>query len=50
LPHTSRPPKAIAADGFDANVCADVYNLYVFKIKFAKRALSSLASHLLFCG
>jgi hypothetical protein len=29
-------------------VCADVYNLYVFRIKFAKRALSSLATHLPF--
>jgi hypothetical protein len=31
LPHTSRQPKAIAGDGFDANVCADVCNLYVTK-------------------
>jgi hypothetical protein len=31
LPHTSRQLKAIAGDGFDANVCADVYNLYVIK-------------------
>jgi hypothetical protein len=44
------PPKAIPGDGFDANVCADVYNLYVIRIKFAKRALSSLATHLPFCG
>jgi hypothetical protein len=32
LPHTSRPLKAIAGDGFDANVCADVYNFYVTRI------------------
>jgi hypothetical protein len=31
LPHMSRQPKAIAGDGFDANVCADVYNLHVTK-------------------
>jgi hypothetical protein len=31
LPHTSRQPKAIAGDGFYANACADVYNLYVTK-------------------
>jgi hypothetical protein len=31
LPHTSRQLKAFAGDGFDANVCADVYDLYVIK-------------------
>jgi hypothetical protein len=31
LPHTSRQLKAFAGYGFDANVCADVYNLYVIK-------------------
>jgi hypothetical protein len=46
----SRQPKAIAGDGFDANVCADVYNLYVTKKYIAKRAFSSLATHLPFCG
>jgi hypothetical protein len=46
LPHTSRPLKAIAGDGLDANVCADVYNLYVKYI--VKRALSLLATHLPF--
>jgi hypothetical protein len=46
LPHTSRPLKAIAGDRLDANVCADVYDLYVKYI--VKRALSLLATHLPF--
>jgi hypothetical protein len=46
LPHTSRLPKAFAGDGPDANVCADVYDLYVKYI--VKRALSLLATHLPF--
>jgi hypothetical protein len=29
VPHTNRLLKAIAGSGFDAKLCADVYNLYV---------------------
>jgi hypothetical protein len=36
MPHTSHQLKAFAGSGFDANLCADVYNLYVKEIYLFK--------------
>jgi hypothetical protein len=38
VPHTSHLLKAFAGSGFDANLCADVYNLYVKEIYLVERA------------
>jgi hypothetical protein len=43
VPHSSRQLKAFAGSGFDANLCADVYNLYVKEIYLVERAFTLLA-------
>jgi hypothetical protein len=45
VPHMSRQLKAFAGSRFDANLCADVYNLYVKRNISHGECINFLANH-----